>query len=78
MCLYASAHKIFLQCTYMHISIVPKKMCSAQQKNNITNNVPAIIICEKNILKINENELHYTRAADCITRKKMKTFFLAT
>ena len=69
------AQQIFLQCTYMHISIVPKKIVFAQQKNNIKSNVPAIIICEKNILKINENELHYTRAAVCITQKKWKHFF---
>lgn len=31
---------------------------------------------KKNILKINENELHYTRAAVCITRVKNNFFVL--
>lgn len=58
----------------MHIHIVPKKVLLRPGKNNIKSNVPAIIICEKNILKINENELHYTRAADCITGHNKKCF----
>lgn len=64
----------------MHIhKYSSKKMLFRPGKNNISSNVPAIIICEKNILKINENELHYTRAAVCIRRKakNWKHFFLA-
>lgn len=77
-CVYARVHKFFYN-AHVYISIVPKKLnaFSPRQRNNISSNVPAIIICEKNILKINENELHYTRAADCIRggKKNWKTFF---
>lgn len=59
----------------MHIHKYSSKKKVRPGKNNINKNAPAIIICEKNILKINENELHYTRAAVCIRKKCFHFFF---